>query len=285
MKRIVLILYYLLISFAVCGQSQYDYMDDSAVAGGAERVFNVYAIIFLVVIVIVVIGIILNIIAKIAYEFSPQKEIDRQKKEKEERDKQERIRKEQEHLRILLSLPENKVRLFVKGRPHLVELGVYKNSPEMVAICLWSVNKIIWNETDITEQVGYIKKRLNDIYGKHYKSRYDCYAFPDLKEIIISQYCADLAKQSCIVTFEIEFTIRGDFDTQKLQLIDYSHIGFRNEVSRNIKGLEFVVYDGDVIQSHLVNGKPLCFPLEGYNGLSRIQATWKNAETTSGGHP
>ena len=47
MKRIVSILYYLLISMAIYAQSQYDYMDDSAVAGGADRVLNTFVIIFI----------------------------------------------------------------------------------------------------------------------------------------------------------------------------------------------------------------------------------------------
>ena len=77
-------------------QSQYDYMDDSAVAGGADRVLNTFIILFLIGIVLVAFVLIFGGIAKIKYEFSPQKEIDRQREEKRQREHQERIRKEQE---------------------------------------------------------------------------------------------------------------------------------------------------------------------------------------------
>lgn len=266
MKRIVSILYYLLISMAIHAQSQYDYMDDSAVAGGAERVLNTFIIIFLIVIAFVVIVFIFGGIAKIKYEFSPQKEVDRQKKEKEEREKQERIRKKQEHQKALLALPENTVRLIVEGRPHVVELARLGNriNSEMLAICLWTLNKIVWNGADITNLVGTIERGLNWCYGNHYNSRY--MSHDPMCELIVSKRCADLANKSSITPFEIELTIRGDFDPKKLQIIHSRHEGLiEHHVSRDIKCLEFMLYDGDEIQTHLVNGKPLCFPYEGYN--------------------
>ena len=272
MKRIVSILYYLLISMAIYAQSQYDYMDDSAVAGGADRVLNTFVIIFIIGIVLVAFVLIFGGIAKIKYEFSPQKEIDRQREEKRQREHQERIRKEQERQKALLALPETTVRLTVEGKPHLVELAGCGNRihTEMIAICLWSINRIIWKDTDITDQTGSMEKYIDSIYGKHYKSQYSWHG--PMSELIVSKHCADLADKSSSVTFEIEFTIRGDFAPQKLQIIHHTHEGLRHHyVNRDIKCLEFVLYDGDVIQTHLVNGKPLCFPYEGYNSYPEFK--------------
>ena len=268
MKRIVSILFNLLISMSIHAQSQYDYMDDDTVVGGADRVLNVFIVFFFIVIAFVAIIFVIGGLAKIKYEFSPQKEIDRQKKEKEEREKQERIRKEQEHQKALLALPEKKVRLFVEGRPHLVELAgcCHRIHTEMIAICLRSVNRIIWDDDEITDQICFIDKYIDLLYGKYYKSQYNC--FESMSELVVSKYCADLADKTSSVTFEIEFTIRGSFNPQKLQIIHHIHEGLRHHhVSRDIKCLEFVLYDGDVIQTHLVNGKPLCFPYKGYNSF------------------
>ena len=264
MKRIVSILCFLLICIAVFPQSHYDYMDDSAVAGGADRVLNSFVIIFFVVLALLIIIFVFGGIAKIKYELSPQSEIDRQKKAKEEQERQERIRKEQKRQKALLALPENTIRLLVEGRPHLVELARLCNrvNSEKLAICLKSVNRIFWNDTDITSQVGSIDKPIDFIYGEYYKSKWQ--DFP-MCELIVSKQCADLADKTSNKTFEIELTIRGDFDPQKLQIIHHKHEGLRHHnVSRDIKCLEFVLYGGDIIQAHLTNGKPLCFPYEGY---------------------
>jgi len=228
MKRIVSILYYLLISMTIHAQSQYDYMDDSAVAGGADRVLNTFIILFLIGIVLVAFVLIFGGIFKIKYEFSPQKEIDRQREEKRQREHQERIRKEQERQRALLALPKTTVHLLVEGRPHLVELASCGNRihTEMIAICLCSVNKIIWKDTDITDQIVSVEKYIDSIYGKYYKSQYSWHG--SMSELIVSKHCADLADKSCSVTFEIEFTIRGDFDPQKLQIIHHTHEGLKH---------------------------------------------------------
>ena len=264
MKRIVSVLYFLLICIAVFPQSHYDYMDDSAVAGGADRVLNSFVVIFFVVLALLIIIFVFGGIAKIKYELSPQSEIDRQKKTKEEQERQERVRKEQERQKALLALPENTIRLQVEGRPHLVELARMCNriNSEMVAICLWSVNKIMWDGTDITNQVGTIDKYIDSIYGDYYKSKWQ--DFP-MCELIVSKQCADLAAKTSNRTFEIELTIRGDFNPQELQIIHHTHEGLRHHnVSRDIKCLEFVLYGGDIIRTHLTNGRPLCFPYEGY---------------------
>lgn len=271
MKRIVSILYYLLIAIAIYAQSQYDYMDDNAVAGGTDRVLNVFIIIVFIVIAFVVIVFIFSGIAKIKYELSPQKEIDRQKEEKEEREKQEKIKKEEEHRKALLALPENSVRLVIQGRPHIVELARLNNRihTEMLAICMWTIDDIIWEGTYITDKVGCIDKSINSIYGDFYKSKWQNYP---MCELIVSKHCADLAQKSSEIPFGIRFTIRGDFDPHKLQIIHHTHEGLRHHyVSRDIKCLEFVLYDGDVVQTHLVNGKPLCFLYEGYNSYPKFK--------------
>ena len=97
MKRLVLLLSIVLFHIMAFAQSQYDYMDDDAVAGGADRVLNTFVILFLVVVAFIVIIFIFGGIAKIKYELSPQSEIDRQKKAKEEQERKERIRKEQDN--------------------------------------------------------------------------------------------------------------------------------------------------------------------------------------------
>ena len=173
MRKLLLILS-LFISVLVQAQSQYDYMDDDAVAGGADRVLNTFVILFLVVVAFIVIIFILGGIAKIKYELSPQKELDRQKKEKEEREKQERIKKEEEHRKALLALPENSVRLVIQGRPHIVELAGLGNRihTEMLAICMWTIDDIIWEGTHITDEVGSVNEPINFIYGDYYKSKW-----------------------------------------------------------------------------------------------------------------
>ena len=269
MKKLLLFTF-LFVSVLVQAQSQYDYMDDDAVAGGADRVLNAFVILFLIVIAFVVIIFIFGGIAKIKYELSPQSEIDRQKKAKEEREKQEKIRKAEEHRKALLALPENTIGLSIEGIPHIVELARICNRihTEMLAICLWSINKIIWNGRDIIDEVGTIDKHIDFIYGDYYKSRWQD---SPMCELIVSKHCADLANKTSTTEFGIELTIRGDFDPHKLQIIHHTHEGLKHHnVSRDIKCLEFVLYDGDVIQTHLTNGQPLCFLYEGYNSYPKF---------------
>ncbi len=273
MKRITSILYFLLINMTAFAQTPYDYMDDSSVAGGADRVLNGFVIIFLIIIALLVIILIIGGLGKIKYELSPQKEIDRHKKEKEEQEKQEKIRKEQEHQKALLALPEKTIRLSIEGIPHLVELAPVGNRihSEMIAICLWTIDKIIWDGINITSKVCLIDKYIDTIYGNHYKSRW--YHKSDLCELGISEYCVDLANKASVTTFELELNIRGDFDPQKLKIIHNISHGLRyyDNINRDIKYIEFVLYDDDVIQTHLVNGKPLCFPREGYNSYPKFK--------------
>jgi len=267
MKRIVSILFYLLMNMAIHAQSQYDYMDDSAVTGSIDKALYVFLITFFFITVLVIIVFILGVIDKIRYEFSPQKELDRLKREKEEREQQEKIRKEQERQKALLALPENKVRLLVRGRPHIVELASLANKirTEMLAICLRNINKIVWDGTDITAQVGFIDKNLSRFYSGHYITQSWAGIPMPMDQLIVSRRCTELADETSSVSFEIEFTIRGDFTPKKLQFIHHMHEGLSyDNICRDIKCLEFILYDGDTIQTHQVNGKPLCFPYKGF---------------------
>ena len=202
MKRLVLSLSIVLFHIMAFAQSHNDYMDDDAVAGGADRALNSFIILFLIVIAFVVIVFIFGGIAKIKYELSPQKEIDRQKKEKEEQEKQERIRKEQEHQKALLALPENSVRLVIQGRPQIVELARLANriNTEMLAICMWTIDDIIWEGTHIKDEVGSVDKSIDFIYGDFYKSKWQ--NFP-MCELIVSKHCVDLAQKSSELPFEV----------------------------------------------------------------------------------
>lgn len=269
MKRLLLTLSIFLFHIVSFAQRQYDYMDDDAVAGGADRALNAFVIIFLIAVALFVVILVFGGIAKIKYELSPQSEIDRQKKAKEEREKQEKIRKEQEHQKALLALPENTIRLSIEGRPHLVELARYRLHPQVIAICLWSVNKIFWEGTDITEKVGFVEKYIDFVYAKNYQSPdIDLYT---LSELIVSKRCVDLANKSSNTTFVIEFTIRGDFNPQKLQIIHHTHEGLNHEhIRRDINCLQYILYDGDIIQTHFANGEPMAFPYGGYDSYPQL---------------
>lgn len=123
MKKIYVLIGYSLYTMSLAAQSHHDYMDDSAVAGGADRALNGFLLFIIIGIALFVIILIFGGIAKIKYELSPQSKIDRQKEAKKEQERQERIRKEQEHQKALLALPPNTIRLVVEGRPHVVELA------------------------------------------------------------------------------------------------------------------------------------------------------------------
>ena len=72
MKRIISILYYLLISIAIHAQSQYDYMDDGTVAGGADRVLNGIIIIVVLVIAAIVLLFVVGGVLNVYYFFTPK---------------------------------------------------------------------------------------------------------------------------------------------------------------------------------------------------------------------
>lgn len=268
MKKALSTFISLCFSIIALAQTQYDYYNDGDVAGGADRTLNGIIILFLIVVALFLIVFVLGGISKIMYELSPQSTIDRQKKEKDEREKQKIIKKEEERKKALLALPENTIQLLIEAKPHLVELagGGNRIHTSALAICLSSINRIFWQGKNITDHVGYIDKNIDFYYGRHYEAPND--KFNHLYELIVSEHCAKLADQSNITSFEIEFTIRGDFDPQKFKILSHKHCGLRHHnIERNIKCLEFVFYNGDVLQTHLTNGEPICFPYTGYDSF------------------
>ena len=89
----------------------------------------------------------------------------------------------------------------------------------MLAICMWTIDDIIWEGTHIKDEVGCVDKSIDFIYGDFYKSKWQ--NFP-MCELIVSKHCVDLAQKSSELPFGICFTIRGDFDPHKLQIIHYT---------------------------------------------------------------
>ena len=264
MKKLpfILLLLLVVISMSVQAQSHYDYMDDSAVAGGVNSALNFFVVLLFLAIAFIVI----TIISGIIYGFNPQKEIDKQKREKAEREivekiknRLEKIKIEQEHKKTLLALPEKTIHLIIEGKPHLVGLSKTREIvPEMITTCLWTINKITENGTDITNKVSYFNKDIGYIYGQYYKSL-SSESYP-LGKLNIYNHFIELANKSKVNTFEIELTINGDFEPQKLQIIHHMFLPSIVNIKQNLFFLEFVMYDGFIIQTHLTNGNSMTFP-------------------------
>ena len=91
-KRSLLGLATFLLPLVIFAQSQYDYYDDDAVAGGADRVLSGLIIIFIIVAVAIALLFIVSVIAKVYYwlnpeadpEFKKRKVIDEENKKHEE---------------------------------------------------------------------------------------------------------------------------------------------------------------------------------------------------------
>lgn len=89
-KRFFVVLISLLISIFLYAQSQYDYMDDDAVAGGADRALNGIVFIVCLIVIAVVLIIVLGGLLNIYYRFNPQANPDyKRAKRIEEKKKQE----------------------------------------------------------------------------------------------------------------------------------------------------------------------------------------------------
>ncbi|MBQ3784742.1 MAG: leucine-rich repeat domain-containing protein [Lachnospiraceae bacterium] len=74
MKNFVLLIVSFFISLSLYAQTQYDYYDDSAVAGGVDRALHGILIIGGIVIVVVVLALLLGGAAKIYFWFNPQED-------------------------------------------------------------------------------------------------------------------------------------------------------------------------------------------------------------------
>ena len=72
MKKFILLSISLLLNISIFAQTQYDYYDDGAVAGGADRALHGIIIIGGIVAVVVLILLILGGAAKIYYWFNPE---------------------------------------------------------------------------------------------------------------------------------------------------------------------------------------------------------------------
>lgn len=255
MKRILYILP--ILSVSAKAQSYYDYMDDNAITGGIDSALNIFVVLLFLAVAFIVI----TTISGIIYGFNQQEEIDKQKREKAERDRLEKNKieqkREEERQKVLLALPDNTIRLNIEGKPHFVGLSdAY--APTMITTCLWSINKIVENDIDITQKVGYSQRDIGYIYGKYYKSQDSMRSFGKLR---LNKHCIELANKSNIDTFEVELTIKGDFEPQKLKIIHHIFLpSLFNRDKRDIFFLEYVIYDGDVIQTHLTNGYSITFP-------------------------
>ena len=245
----------LLLSVSAQAQSYYDYMDDYNAGGGVDGALNFIIILFLLVIVVLV----FSLISFIIYWLSPEDEIDRRKREKAEQERKEKNRIEQERERAYLALPENIVHLVIEGIPQFVGLSARYSTSEMITTCLYTINKITEKGTDITNKVDYFNKYIY-IYGKYYKSKFKSPTglIESLGNLIFHKYFIELAHKSSIETFEVKFTIRGDFEPEKLQFIQKHNVSSTNK--HYVYLLEFVLYDGVVIQTHLANGNPITFP-------------------------
>lgn len=74
MKKIIILLFLLCNNITLFAQTQYDYYDDGAVAGGVDRALNGMIIIIGIVVVIVVLALILLAISKVYFFFNPQED-------------------------------------------------------------------------------------------------------------------------------------------------------------------------------------------------------------------
>ncbi len=72
MKKKIIFLLLICNSLTLFAQTQYDYYDDGAVAGGVDRALNGLIIFIVIVVVIVVLALILLFISKIYYLFNPK---------------------------------------------------------------------------------------------------------------------------------------------------------------------------------------------------------------------
>ena len=91
MKRTSFVLLLLLYAVLLTAQSHYDYMDDSAVAGGANRAFNGLLFIILLIIGAIVLLLLGNVFFKIYYGLNPEAKPEYKAQKANEESKQKRI--------------------------------------------------------------------------------------------------------------------------------------------------------------------------------------------------
>lgn len=110
MKKNIFCFIYILISIVSFAQTQYDYYDDNAVAGGAERAFNGLLIIILLIIGAVVLILVLGGALNIYYWFNP-------KAAPEYKRRLAKIEKEKQHQQYVSDMR-------IKAVPKAIDLGL-----------------------------------------------------------------------------------------------------------------------------------------------------------------
>ena len=138
-KRSLLGLATFLLPLVIFAQSQYDYYDDDAVAGGADRVLSGLIIIFVIVAAAIALLFIVLVIAKVYYWFNPESDPELKKREAIEEEKKkhdEFVQKQRQEAK-----PEA-IDLGLSVKWASFNLGAYKPS-DIGSNYLWSDNKTI----------------------------------------------------------------------------------------------------------------------------------------------
>ena len=117
MKRFVLFIISVFTQIILVAQTQYDYMDDDAVAGGADRALNGIIIMAGLVIAAIVLLFVIGGILNVYYWFNPKADPNYKRllaKQEQERKKQEQERKHEEYVK------EQRKKAF----PNAVDIGL-----------------------------------------------------------------------------------------------------------------------------------------------------------------
>ena len=136
-KRIMLAIgFAILMSLNIFAQTQYDYYEDSAVYGGAERAFNGLLIFVAIVIALVVIIVVASIILKTYYFINPKADPEYKiAKEREEKEQQRKIEIEEKRKN---ALPQA-IDLGLSVKWASFNVGAYKPS-DIGALFYWAEN-------------------------------------------------------------------------------------------------------------------------------------------------
>lgn len=142
-KRSLLGLTTFLLPLVISAQSQYDYYDNDAVAGGADRALNGILIIIAIVFAIVVIAFIGNGIFKVYYWFNPEADPELKRRKADEEKTIEKKKKHEEFVQKQRqeAKPEA-IDLGLSVKWASFNLGAYKPS-DIGSNYLWSDNKTI----------------------------------------------------------------------------------------------------------------------------------------------
>ena len=100
MKRLLTLFISLFLTISLFAQTQYDYYDDSAVAGGVERAIRGLIFIAIIIVIAIVLVFLLGAILKIYYWFNPQADPDNKRaktiEENKKKQKEDLIQKTRE---------------------------------------------------------------------------------------------------------------------------------------------------------------------------------------------